>query len=258
MLTKFEDKHNEDYQGTESPKKLSKKAQLNIITSLYDFIKNLKLREHSEWGNYYDKTNYAKDAFHFKAELISSWVSKLKPKTLIDIGGNDGTFVRRIQYKLESAIVCDVDNNAVDYNFKTVKTNKDYHIIPMVLDVLNPSASIGFNNTERKSFLKRIQHLSPDVTLALALIHHITLSGNVTFNMSANFFASFSNHLIIEFPNREDSWVQRLLNTKGEFKSHFNFYTEENFELAYLQRFTIIEKVSIPNTKRTMYFLKLK
>jgi len=258
LLTKFEDKHNEDYQGTESPKKLSKKAQLNIITSLYDFIKNLKLREHSEWGNYYDKTNYAKDAFHFKAELISSWVSKLKPKTLIDIGGNDGTFVRRIQYKLESAIVCDVDNNAVDYNFKTVKTNKDYHIIPMVLDVLNPSASIGFNNTERKSFLKRIQHLSPDVTLALALIHHITLSGNVTFNMSANFFASFSNHLIIEFPNREDSWVQRLLNTKGEFKSHFNFYTEENFELAYLQRFTIIEKVSIPNTKRTMYFLKLK
>ena len=104
LLTKFEDKHNEDYQGTESPKKLSKKAQLNIITSLYDFIKNLKLREHSEWGNYYDKTNYAKDAFHFKAELISSWVSKLKPKTLIDIGGNDGTFVRRIQYKLESAI----------------------------------------------------------------------------------------------------------------------------------------------------------
>lgn len=258
LLAKFEDKHNEDYEGTSDPKKLSKKAQLNIITSLYDFIKKLKLKEHSEWGNYYDKTNYAQDAFNYKADLINSWVHKLKPKTLIDVGGNDGTFVRRIAHKLETAIVCDIDNNAVDCNYTALKTNKEKHIIPLILDVLNPSAGLGFNNTERDSFLNRIQQFSPDVTLALALIHHITLSGNVTFNMSANFFASFSKHLIIEFPNREDSWVQRLLNTKGEFKAHFDFYSEENFEEAYSKIFTIVEKVSIPNAKRTMYFLKLK
>lgn len=258
LLSKFEDKHNEDYEGSEGAKKLSKKAQLNIITSLFDFIKKLKLKEHSEWGNYYDKTNYAEDAFNFKADLINSWVNKLAPKTLIDIGGNDGTFVRRINHKLETAIVSDIDNNAVDFNFTTIKANKEHHIIPLVLDVLNPSAALGFNNAERDSFLNRIQQFAPDVTLALAVIHHLTLSGNVTFNMSSSFFASFSKYLIIEFPNREDSWVQRLLNTKGEFKAHFDFYSEENFELAYLKLFTIIEKISIPNAKRTMYFLKLK
>ncbi len=258
LLAKFEDKHNEDYEGTANPKKLSKKAQLNIITSLYDYIKKLNIKEYSEWGNYYEKTNYAQDAFNYKADLINSWVHKLNTKTLIDVGGNDGTFVRRITHKLDTAIVCDIDNNAVDFNYTTLKINKEKHIIPLVLDVLNPSAGLGFNNTERDSFLNRIQQFSPDVTLALALIHHITLSGNVTFNMSANFFASFSKHLIIEFPNREDSWVQRLLNTKGEFKAHFDFYSEENFEEAYSKIFTIVEKVSIPNAKRTMYFLKLK
>jgi hypothetical protein len=258
LLSKFEDKHNEDYEGNVGPKKLSKKSQYNIITSLYDFIKKMTLKEYSEWGNYYDKTNYAQDAFNYKADLINLWVHRLTPKTLIDVGGNDGTFVRRIHHKLETAIVCDIDNNAVDFNYTTLKTNKENYIIPMVLDVLNPSAALGFNNKERDSFLNRIQRFLPDITLALALIHHITLSGNVQFNMSANFFASFSKYLIIEFPNREDSWVQRLLNTKGEFKAHFDFYSEENFTLAYLKVFTIIEKVSIPNTKRTMYFLKLK
>lgn len=258
LLAKFEAKHNDDYEGKLKQTHLSKKAQLNIISSLYDFIKKLALKEHSEWGDYYNKTNYSDDAFKIKSEIINTWVDTVKPKTLIDVGGNDGTFVRRIHLDLEQALVCDIDNNAVDYNYKTIKSNKEKYMLPFVLDVLNPSADIGFNNTERTSFINRIKTYAPDVTLALAVIHHMTLSGNVTFNMSAFFFADFSKHLIIEFPQSGDSWVERLLKTKGDFRSHFDFYTEENFEKAYLEWFEIIEKKQIPNSKRVMYFLKRK
>jgi hypothetical protein len=68
---------------------------------------------------------------------------------------------------------------------------------------MQPSPSIGFANQERPSFIDRVQKFQPDVSLALALIHHITL--NVPFDMSAAFFASLSPYLIIEFPDREDS-----------------------------------------------------
>lgn len=256
LLARYEDKHNEDYQGYSKVSKLSKKAQLNIIKSLYDYIKKMTLRESSEWGNYYDKTNYANDAFNEKASIIDGWIKKIHVKTLIDIGGNDGTFVRKITHNLEQALVCDIDNNSVDANFKSLKVNKETHMLPFVFDVLNPSANIGFSNKERDSFLKRIQNFAPDVTMALAVIHHMTLSGNIPFDMSAQFFSSFSKYLIIEFPNRNDSWVQRLLNTKGEFKGHFDFYTVENFELSYTKYFSIIEKVPIKNSERQMFLLK--
>ncbi len=258
LLAKFEDKHNEDYKGEVKTTSLSKKGQLNIIKSLYDFIKKLHLKEHSEWGNYYNKINYSDDAFTLKSNIINSWIDNLKPKTLIDVGGNDGTFVRLIKSKFDHALVCDIDNNAVDFNYKRIKENKETVITPFVLDVLNPSASIGFNNKERLSFLGRIKQFNPDVTLALAVIHHLSLSGNVSFEMSANFFASFSNYLIIEFPKRNDSWVQRLLNSKVDFKDYFDFYDIKNFETSYQEYFNIKEKQLIKNSKRVMYLMELK
>lgn len=258
LLSKFENKHNEASVGDTKVIALTKKAQLNIIKSLYDYIKKLSLKEDTEWGEYYSKINYTDDAFVQKSEIINNWISNLNPKTLIDVGGNDGTFVRLINSGIEKALVCDIDNNAVDFNYKTIKTNNEKHILPFVLDVLNPSAGIGFNNKERFSFLRRIKEFNPDITLALAVIHHMSLSGNITFDMSAKFFASFSKYLVIEFPKRDDSWVQRLLNSKAEFKNHFDFYNVENFENSYSKYFEIVEKQTVINSERVMYFLKIK
>ncbi|WP_179022464.1 class I SAM-dependent methyltransferase [Winogradskyella forsetii] len=256
LLAKLEDKHNEDYNGESKVASLSKKGQLNIIKSLYDYIKKLDLKEHSEWGNYYDKTNYTDAAFVKKSDIINNWVNTIQPGRLIDIGGNDGTFVRKLDGNFNTALVCDIDNNAVDFNHKAMKLNKEQYMLPFVLDVLNPSAAIGLNNTERDSFLNRIKALAPDVTLALAVIHHMSLSGNVPFSESAKFFSSFSKYLIIEFPKRDDSWVQRLLDNKADFRDYFEFYNVDNFEKAYSEYFEILEKKAIEGSERLIYLLK--
>jgi hypothetical protein len=258
LLAKLEDRHNEDYKGEAKMATLSKKGQLNIIQSLYDYIKKLQLKEHSEWGNYYNKTNYTDNAFVEKSNIINGWVDNLNTERLIDIGGNDGTFVRKLNSNKGLALVCDIDNNAVDYNHKTMKLEKEKFILPFVLDVLNPSAAIGLNNTERDSFLNRIKHFAPDVTLALAVIHHMSLSGNVPFSQSAKFFSSFSKYLIIEFPKRSDSWVQRLLKSKGDFEDYFDFYSVDNFESSYSEYFEIIENIAIQDSERVLYLLKSK
>ncbi|MBO6606137.1 class I SAM-dependent methyltransferase [Psychroserpens sp.] len=258
LLAKFENKYSEDYDNTSKVRKLSKRAMLNMIEGLYDYIKKMKLENASEWGNYYDKTNYEDAAFKKKSDIINTWIKNLNVKTLIDVGGNDGTFVRKIDTTLEEALVCDIDNNAVDANYVQLRRSKETNMLPFMLDVLNPSAAIGFNNKERDAFLTRISSYAPDMTMALAVIHHMSLSGNIPFEMSAEFFASFSKHLIIEFPKRNDSWVQRLLNTKGEFKAHFDFYSISNFETAYAQYFDTIEILEIEGSERVMYLLKTK
>ena len=258
LLAKMESKHSEDYKSETKIAKLSKKAQNNIISSLYNYIQKLSFKEESEWGEYYSKTNYDKDAFDTKKNLIREWVSPLNPEKLIDIGGNDGTFARTVQDIVKDIIVTDIDSNAVDYNFKQVLKNKEENMLPFVCDVLQPAPGIGFNNTERSSLINRLQEYAPDVTMALALIHHITLSGNVPFEKSAAFFAKFSNNLIIEFPTREDSWVESLLVRKREFINHFDFYNKTNFEKGYGTYFDLLKKEKVTGTKRILYLFKNK
>ncbi|PTX61141.1 hypothetical protein C8N46_105298 [Kordia periserrulae] len=258
LLAKYENKHQEENVQERKQASLSKKGLFNIIDSLYNYIKKLQLKEQSEWGNYYQKTNYSDTAFQQKSHIINNWISEIKAKTVIDVGGNDGTFVRQIPSELELALVGDIDNNAVDHNHYLVKKNKEKNMLPFVIDLLNPSAAIGFQNTERSSFVERVQALQPDVTLALALIHHLSLTGNVPFENSAAFFASFSKNLIIEFPKRADSYATRLLNAKAEFKDQFGHYNLENFEKIYLEQFQLISKKEIPDSERVLFLFKKK
>ncbi len=256
LLAKLEDKYSEDYNAEKKIKTLSFKAHNNIIESLYDAIKKLTINQKTEWGDYYSKTNYKAESFQLKAQLIKSWVDQLKAKTVIDVGGNDGTFGREVLVNSQLVLVSDIDANAVDQNFIQSQKNKEQNMLAFVSDILQPAPGIGFNNTERSSLINRLKQLSPDVTLALAIIHHITLSGNVPFEKSAQFFAHFSNYLIIEFPEREDSWVASLLLRKREFINHFDFYNSVAFEKGYTNYFTILKKEKINQTNRIMYLMQ--
>ena len=258
LLAKMESKHKEDYKAETKVAKLSRKAQNNILDSLFNYIKNLELNDPTEWGDYYTKTNYEAAAFEAKKELIKNWTATLNPQKLIDIGGNDGTFARTVLDQVPHVIVTDIDSNSVDQNYKLVQKNMETNMLPFVCDVLQPAPGIGFNNTERASLIERLKEYAPDVTMALALIHHITLSGNVPFEKSAEFFAAFSNHLIIEFPTREDSWAESLLVRKREFINHFDFYNEANFEAGFKNYFTLEKKETVAGTKRILYLFNNK
>lgn len=258
LLAKMENKYSEDYKAETKKATLSKKAQQNILESLFKYIKSLSYKGATEWGEYYNKTNYNEVAFNLKKDLVKKWVLQLSPKTAIDIGGNDGTFARTFLKNVPHVMVTDIDPNAVGLNYAQVQQNREENMLPFLCDVLQPAPSIGFFNKERASLITRLKAFAPEVTLALALIHHITLSGNVPFIKSASFFAAFSKHLIIEFPKREDSWVTSLLTRKREFINHFNDYNQEQFEKAYLTYFNLVAKQEIENTERVLFHFQKK
>ena len=61
---------------------------------------------------------------------------------------------------------------------------KEPRILPLVLDLSNPSGGTGWANRERASLSER----GPaDLTLALALIHHLAIGNNVPFEKIAEF-----------------------------------------------------------------------
>ena len=254
LLAKYDKKYESDKKTVNN--NLSKSSQLKLIDGLYDYILNLSVNEKTEWDHYYNQINYNDSAYQFKKEFVKDWFSSIKGKSLIDIGGNDGTFSRELKEQASLMIVADVDPNAVEQNYSQVVKSKEKIILPIIVDVLNPVANHGFNNEERFSFIDRVKNSSLDGCLALAVIHHITLSGNIPFSLSALFFSKMAANLLIEFPTRNDSWVQFLLDSKREFKNHFDFYNEENFESEYAVYFEIIKKEKIASSERILYSLK--
>ena len=257
LTAKYEDKYSGETNKEQGNKSVvSKTSQLKIIDALYDYIKGLTINEKTEWKDYYSVTNYDKAAFDYKKDLVKAWVSKAEAKKIIDHGGNDGTFSRVLAADANLIITTDIDANAVNQNYLQVLGQKDKNIIPIVCDLMNPPAAIGFANAERQSLEERLVSAGFDVSLALALIHHISLTGNVPFIMSAAYFAKLSKYLIIEFPDRDDSWVRFLLDSKREFRAHFDYYSRANFENDYSQYFNLVEKVAIPGTSRTLFLFE--
>lgn len=257
LLAKAERKYKHQTEKKTKEVKVKKERHLNHLDALYSFIQELKVNQQTEWGNYYENIHYNDTALDFKKNQISEWISNLNVKTIVDIGGNDGTMVRSFSHDLDLAIVGDIDENAVDLNYQKIKEQKGGNIIPFLLDILQPTPALGFDNKERFSIIDRLNQCKPDLTLALALIHHITLSGNVPFLKIAEFFARFSNYLIIEFPNRNDKMVQLLLDQKRDFKNHFDFYSEENFEKDFGVFFEIKKTVAIPKSNRILYQMEI-
>lgn len=234
-------------------KALSARHLSALAQSLRSTVKNLEpAAKPTEWGAYYSDTNYTAEAFEAKHVLVREMVAALRPKSLWDIGGNDGHFSRTL-VDLAGRIVClDIDPAAVGSNYRACREQGIKNVLPLVQDVCNPSPGIGFANTERMSLLERDR---PDLVIALALIHHIAISNNVPFQDFARVLAGLAPHLVIEFVGKEDSQVQRLLVNRQDI---FDTYTEDAFAKAFTAHFDVIERKPIPGTRRVLYLFKTK
>jgi 2-polyprenyl-3-methyl-5-hydroxy-6-metoxy-1,4-benzoquinol methylase len=230
---------------------LSKTRHLALIQNLANAIKSLpSAKKATEWGEYYTFTNYSKTAFKAKENLVLDLARKSKPKMIWDMGANDGSFSRVVATLGAPVVSFDIDPNAVEKNYLTVKHQKEINILPLVLDLTNPSPSLGWANRERKSLIER----GPaDLVLSLALIHHLAISNNVPLSELAEFFASIGHYLIMEFVPKGDSKVDKLLATREDI---FPDYHIEGFEAAFSSRFQVIAKHPVQGSKRTMYLLK--
>lgn len=231
--------------------KISYKNLLSLIDSLEDTVNKLTWKlEGTEWGDYYSFTNYTNDSFDHKKLLVNKFIEQSNPNALWDLGANTGEFSRIASSKGISTIAFDIDPVAVEKNYLYSVEKKEENILPLLLDLTNPSPSIGWDNEERVS-LKNRKH--PDTVLALALIHHLAISNNVPLNKIAKFFANICNNLIIEFVPKSDSQVKKLLATR---KDIFDTYNQENFEICFKNYFEIIASEKIKESERTLYLLQ--
>ena len=238
-------------EAPQEKKEMSKDSLLGIIESLKNTVRKLSWTPAgTEWGNYYEITNYTDTAFLHKKELISAWVAERKPAQVWDLGANNGVFSRLASEQGVFTVSFDIDPAAVEQNYRQVKEAKEEKLLPLVLDLTNPSPALGWHNRERESFTNRAP---ADMVFALALIHHLAISNNVPFQQLADFFSDAGKWLIIEFIPKSDSQVKKLLQSREDI---FDEYTLEDFERVFQTRFTIHKKVKINEAERHLFLME--
>jgi ribosomal protein L11 methylase PrmA len=232
---------------------MSRQAFLGLIDNLKNTVQSLDWKPvGTDWGDYYTFTNYTDDSFEEKKRLIDEWVDHVKPSSVWDMGANTGLFTRLASDKGIPSISFDIDPAAVEKSYRQVKSAKEKNILPLVMDLTNPSPSLGWNNHERDSLTSRAP---ADMVFALAIIHHLAISNNVPLSQIAEFFHGLGKWLVIEFVPKSDSQVQKLLASREDI---FDGYTVEGFEKAFGEMYILSGKFAIPGSERNMYLLERK
>lgn len=240
---------NKEVQGKDM--RFSRLAFQGIIDALESSVIHLQLgKAHTEWGDYYDMTNYSDDAFESKKSIVSRFIDIAHPKSVWDIGANNGEFSRLASEKGIRTISMDMDPKAVDLNYLRAKKEGSKNLLPLLIDFTNPSPAIGWSNQERKSLTERG---TADAVLALALVHHLAISNNLPLENIAEGLAELSQTLIIEFVPKSDSQVKKLLSSREDIFPH---YTQKDFEETFRARYEILESEEVEDSERTIYLMR--
>lgn len=234
-----------------STKSISRNAYLGFIDSLKSVIQTLRCPQiKTEWSDYYSETNYDDDAFVFKKKCVGDYVKQIQPATVWDLGANTGVFSRIAAATSAKVVAADIDPLAVERNFLAIRNDNVNNILPIVMDLGNPSPGVGWMNQERMSLAER----GPcDMVFALALVHHLAISNNVPLSRIAEFFHGIGDSLVIEFVPKEDSQVKRLLATRADV---FRDYTKAHFEDVFQRSFSILRSDDVPGSCRTLYLMQ--
>jgi SAM-dependent methyltransferase len=165
-----------------------------------------------------------------------------------DLGCNDGRYTRLAAREAKYAVAVDADAAVVEALYRTLHAEGSRTILPLVGNVADPSPGLGWRGAERTPLAERG---TPDLTLCLALVHHVALSSNVPVPAFLDWLAELETELVIELPTREDPMVQRLLARKGPGANPD--YGTEAFERSLAERWQVERREVLPSGTRILY-----
>lgn len=239
----------------EKSKVISKTKHLNIINQLESFVTNTKVpNDLSEWGDYNEETiTEKKDYVIDKENTVKFFLKDENYNLTWDIGSNDGFFSRIIAVKYSKYLISfDIDWRCVDSNYLKCKDLNVKNVFPLILDLSNPTPSIGWMNKERSSVYERFG--SPDLITCFAVIHHIINVG-IPLMSFIDFLSKSTKDILIEYVPYSDPKCQIIFESRDE---NFKYPTENEFVILLESKFSILKFKRLNETERSLFLLRKK
>ncbi len=238
-------------EGASPPRRrISETGQRALLDSLRGTVAGLRYEPSSHWAGYAQATSYSDAATESKAALVREMLAAVGGATAWDVGANIGVYSALAADAGYRVVAYDQDAASVEAHWRRVRGDGKPAILPLVLDLANPSPSLGWALSERSSFLERGE---PDVILALALVHHLAIGNNVPFDRVASLFARMAPRAIVEFVPKEDPMTRRLLAARPDI---FPAYSIEGFRDVFGGPFRIVREARIVDSPRALFLLE--
>ncbi|MFN2483548.1 MAG: SAM-dependent methyltransferase, partial [Candidatus Limnocylindria bacterium] len=231
--------------------KVSDLGQRALLDSLRRTVEQLRWEPRgTAWADYAENTSYSEPATRAKREVVERFLSDAGGATVWDLGANVGVYSRLAATLGRDVVAFDVDPAAVERHWQALVRDRVGNVLPLIVDLMNPSPSLGWALAERRSLFERA---NADVVIALALVHHLAIGRNVPLVMLSAFLARLAPHVVIEFVPKEDPMVQVLLATREDV---FPDYTLDGFRAAFATHFDFVDEIAIPSSRRIMFHLR--
>ena len=226
---------------------LHKGIVLRLVRKRRILIEALSLPSSSSlWLRYERENSYNSAAAAEKTQFLEEWLSFKKRDRIVDLGCNIGMFSKLAANQARFVAALDSDPHCIEALYLSCKRDCFGNIQPVVADLLNPSPGLGWNNQERQPLLQR---LSSDGFLALALVHHICIGGNIPLGMFTSTLADLGAEGVVEWVEAQDPMAKQML--KGR-RNVFQDYTWEYFLSALQVDFRVIKIKEIDNGMRRL------
>ena len=227
--------------------RIGKNQLLKLITGVEKIVAGLKPGNvQSQWGSYDAERPYSQEATAAKEGFVEQVLKAQEPDIVWDLGCNTGRYSLIAAKYAKHVIALDGDPYTVASLYQRVRESHP-NVLPLVMDLVDPSPDRGWAQEERRGILQR----GPaDMVLALALVHHLAISGNIPLTRIMAWLSQITRAGIIEFVPKEDPALQRLLRWRGDV---YGDYTQESFERALQEHFQLTGQCSLPDSGRVLY-----
>jgi hypothetical protein len=202
----------------------------------------------SHWLDYPSTGHYSDEAAQRKLQLVGDVVARHRGELVWDLGCNDARHARVAADHAGYVVAMDSDPAVIDAVYEQLKAAGDERVLPLVIDLADPSPDRGWAGVERRS----LQHRGdPGVVIALALVHHLSIGRNVPLESVVEWLSQQGSTLLVEFAQPEDPMVRSMLARKPA-QSHAD-YSAEAFEAALSKHMRIEHTEQLAPDGRLLY-----
>jgi hypothetical protein len=205
------------------------------------------------WTAYGERNSYSDADVARKEDFVREAARACSPRLVWDIGANNGRYSRLAAEHAQTVVAIDADQGPLELLYRELRDEGDERILPLTIDLADPSPGLGWRGLERGALATRGR---PDLVLALALVHHLTITANVPVREVVDWLAGLGSALVVEFPTREDPMVKRLLAPKRE--GLHPDYELGHFERCLADAFTIERSERLGSGTRVLFLARPK
>ena len=209
-------------------------------------------RQQSRWSSYSVRDVHSQEYISAKRRVVSEMLDELTPKAVLDLGCNVGHLSLLAAESGARVVAVDADAAVVEATFRrAVAHNRD--ILPLVVDLADPTPARGWRNEEQSSFLTRATG-SFQLVMALALVHHLLLSAGVPITSIVKLLEDLSTELVLVEHVPPGDPMFRLL-ARGREVLHPDA-TRDAFVAALGRNFDIVRSQPLPSSEREVFLLR--